>query len=254
MKSLFFQSFKEIDRRFAFVLLAEIAFYAALVITTIISLKIAAVGVSAFNQIPAEMLDITKISDISQFDTGLEQAAALLGTFKTHVTLSILFFLAMLIISFTVFKGIAWAIVSKQKMSKKYFLQFFKLMLCMLGGTALLIALLFWATLPAATGFLTMLILSIASYIIPISCAIFKQNKTIKELLKQTWHVGIERIHYFVLPTIASGVIIFALILIIASAGMLMPATATSLLLLAAIIIWQAWMKYYIYIVAKGIK
>lgn len=254
MELLFIQSFKEIDRRFVFVLLAEIAFYAALIITAVISLKIAAVGVSAFNQIPVEMLDITKISDISQFDAGLEQAAALLGTFKTHITLSILFFLAMFIIIFTVFKGIAWAIVSRQKMGRKYFLQFFKATACMIGGTAILLVIAFWATIPAATGFLTMLILSIASYIIPVSCAIFKPNKTIKELLKQAWHVGVERIHYFVLPTIASGVIIFALILIIASAGMLMPATATSLLLLAAIIIWQSWLKYYIYLVARGIK
>jgi hypothetical protein len=254
MKLKFIQSFKEIDRRFVFVLLAEIAFYAALVITAVISLKIAAAGVSAFSQIPVEMLDITQISDVSQFDTGLEQAASLLGTFKTHITLSILFFIAMFIISFTVFKGIAWAIVTKQKMGRKYFLQFFKAAACMIGGTAILLVIVFWATLPAATGFLTMLILSIASYIIPVSCAVFKLNKTIKEWLKQAWHVGIERIYHFILPTITSGIIILILILIIASAGLLMPATATSLLLLVSIIIWQAWLKYYIYLVARGIK
>ena len=254
MKLLFTQSFKEIDRKFAFVVLADLAFYIALAAIVIISLKIAAAGASAFYQIPAEMLDITQISDISQFDAGLEQAAALLEQFKTSITLSILFFIALFIIIFTLFKGIAWAIITKQKLGRKYFLQFFKLMLCMLGGTMLLLALVFWTTNPAATSFAALLLFSIASYIIPVSCAIFKPNKTIKEMLKQTWHVGIERFYHFVLPTTASGLILLALIFIIASAGLFLPATAASALMLAAMIAWQSWLKYYLYLVARGIK
>lgn len=254
MKSLFIQSFKEIDRRFAFVLLADIAFYFALAITVFISLKIAAIGVNAFAQIPAEMLDITKLSDISQFDTGLDQAVELLGKFKTHITLSIICFIALFIICFTIFKGTAWAIVTKQKMNRKYFFQFFKLMLCLLGGTILLLLLAFWATNPAATGLSTLLIFSIAGYIIPISCAVFKPNKTIKELLKQTWHASIEKFYHFILPTLISGILLLILIWITSTLLLFIQQQAALFLMLIVTIAWQSWMKYYIYLVARGIK
>ncbi|MEM4263597.1 MAG: hypothetical protein QW666_01725 [Candidatus Woesearchaeota archaeon] len=251
----FIQSFKEIDRKLACVILADIAFYAAITLGAIISLKIAAAGISAFSQIPVEMLDINKLSEMSQFDAGLDETIKLMGAFKSKISISIAVFLTIFFAAFTIFKGIAWAIVTRQKLSRKYFLQFFKLMLLMLGGTVILLALLFWATLPAATGFLMLLTISIASYIIPITCAVFKPSKTIKELLKQMWHVGIERFYYFILPIIASGAILLTLILITAAIGMLMNRpTAVSLMMLTAIIIWQSWMKYYIYTIARGIK
>lgn len=254
MKSLFIQSFKELDRKFALVILADILFYAAVIFAGVLALKIAATGVSAFYQIPADMLDITKISDISQFDTGLEQASELLGTFKSRITISLAGFWLLLVIAFAVFKGIAWSFVTKQKLSKKYFTQFFKLTLCWLAGTAAMLLFIFWIAKPGATGFLLLLIISIASYIVPISYAVFKPSRSVKDAFKQAWHAGVERIYYFMLPTIAASIMILLLLGVLAMIGLFIPQTATAVLTLLAIITWQSWLKYYIYAVARGIK
>ena len=254
MKSIFIQSFKEIDRKFALVILADILFYAAVIFAGVLALKIASTGISAFYQIPADMLDITKIGDLSEFDKGLEQTSELLSTFKSRITISFVVLLLLLIAAFALFKGIAWSFVTKQKMSRKYFMQFFKLTLCWLGGTAALLLFSFWITKPGATGFLLLLIFSIASYIIPISYALFKPSKSMKEAFKQIWHVGFERIHLFILPTIIASIIMLILLWIVAIIGMLVPQAATAVLALLAIIAWQSWLKYYIYAVARGIK
>ncbi len=254
MKSSFIQSFREIDRRFALVLLADIAFYAALTLAIILSLKIAAIGLSAFSQIPAEMLDITKISDMTQLDTGLDETIQLLNKFKSSIALSIITFLALLTVIFTIFKGAAWAVVTKQKISKKYFMQFFKLTLCLLGSTALLILLAFWATTPAATGLATWILTAIAAYIIPISYAAFKPGKTIKENLKQTWHASIERFYCFLLPMTAAGLLLVLAMWMLGILLLFIPQQAVLALMLAASILWQSWTKYYIYIIARGIK
>lgn len=254
MKSLFIQSFKELDRKFALVILADILFYAAVILAGVIALKIAATGVSAFYQIPADMLDITKITDISQFDTGLEQASEMLGIFKSRITISIALFWLLLVIAFAAFKGIAWSFVTKQKMSRKYFIQFFKLTFCWLAGTAAMLLFILWIAKIGATGFLLLLIISIASYIVPISYALFKPSRSIKDAFKQTWHVGVERMYHFILPTIAASIIILILLGVLAMIGLLIPQAATAVLTLLAIITWQSWFKYYIYAVARGIK
>ena len=254
MKLLFVESFKKIDKKFAYVILFDFIFYIALALAILLFSKLLAWSFGSFLQIPGKLLAMSKMSDLAQIDAGMAGASTLLNQFKSKLALSFISFWVLTVAVFTVFKGVVWAFVSKQKINKKFLLQFLKLNLWWIGIITLIGLIIFWLTKPAATGFSVLLLSALALYFTPVFYSIFDPRKDIKELFTKLWHVGVERFYYFILPYALSCALLFVCLGVLGLVMLSIIPDAAIFVLFAFFVVWQSWIKYYIYSVARSIK
>jgi len=254
MKLMFIESFKKIDKKFIYVVLFDFLFYVGLALSFILFSKLMMWAFGSFFQIPGKLLAMSKMSELAQVEIGLDGAGALLNQFKSKLAISAISIWLLFVVVFTFFKGAAWGFVSKKKLDKKYFTQFLKLNLWWFGILGLLFLIIFWLTKPTATGFSVLLLAALALYFTPVFYSIFDPRKDIKELFARLWHVGVERFYYFILPFLLAKAILLIYLGIIASIVMAIAPDAAVYVLFAFFVVWQAWFKYYIYLVARSIK
>lgn len=254
MKMLFIESFKKIDKKFAYVVLFDLLFYAGLALSVILFSKLLIWAFGSFLQIPGKLLALSKMTEFSQLEAGFEGAGMLLDQFRSKLVISFAVLWALVVAVFTFFKGSAWAFVSKSRLSKKYFVRFLKVNLWWFGIIGLLVLVIFWFTKPAATGFSVLLLAGLAVYFTTVFYAIFDQKKSVRELFQKLWHVGVERIYYFILPFVLAKAILVLYLGIIAFIALLVVPDIAVYVLFAFFVVWQAWFKYYVYLVARSIK
>gem|GEM_PF-4855484 len=252
-KTLFIESFKRLNKRFIWVILADFLFYAAFILAAFLFAKLLAWSLGSLFALPGKLLAITKAADFAQLEGSMQGTGLLLSQFKAKIFLSFALFWLLSVIVFTIFKGIAWGFVSGQRLNKKFFKQFFKLNLLWLGGIALISLLLFAVTKPAATGLSVLILFAIAVYLTPICYAVFTPRKEIKEILKRTWHVGVEKFYLFIIPVIIANLFLF-ICSMIASLVVYIAPSISGFVLLAVAVIWSSWFKYYLYLIARKIK
>lgn len=250
----FIDSFKKIDKKFVYVLLCDLLFFAALAIAISLFVKIFLWGLGSFFSIPGKMLALSRMADLTQADAALEGMGMLMNQFKSKIALSFIVLWASVVLSFTIFKGIAWGIIKKQKLNKAYFMQLIKLNACWFAIIALLMVLFFMLTKPSTTGFAVVLLFALSVCFTPLLYAVFDPKKTIKEIFKRLWHVGVERIYYFVLPGLAGFFILFFWMIILSVIVMKLLPGSIGYVLLAGFALWQAWFKYYIHVVVRSIR
>lgn len=250
----FIESFKNIDKRFIYVLLCDLLFFAALALSIMVFAKILLWGLGSFFQIPGKMLALSKMADLTQADAALEGVGMMMNQFKSKIALSFIVLWASFVLSFTVFKGIAWGVIKKQDINKKYFIQFIKLNACWFAIISVVLILFFLLTKPSTTGFAVVLLFAVSLYFTPLLYAVFNQKKAIKENFKRLWYVGVEKIYYFILPGIAGFFILFFLMIILSAVVMKVSAGSLGYVLLAGFALWQSWFKYYIHVVVRNIR
>ncbi len=252
MKLLFVESFKKIDKKFIYVVLFDFLFYLGIAAAVLIVSKLLIWSLGSFFMLPGKLMAMSKMSDLAQLGAS-DDLGMLLNQFKGKLALTFIVLWFLFVLVFTFFKGPAWSFVTKQRLNKKYLLQFCKLNLWLLGSIMVLCLLFFWLTKPAVTGFVLLLIFSIALYLAPILYAVFNPNTAIKDLFKKMWFVGVERFYYFLLPWIIAQVLVLVIIVVVGLLASFFP-SGGAFILFAAMILWQAWFKYYIYLVARSIK
>jgi len=254
MKMLFIESFKKIDKKFVYVVLFDLLFYAGLVLSVILFSKLLVWAFGSFLQIPGKLLALSKMTEFSQLEAGFEGAGMLLDQFRSKLVISFTVLWVLVVAVFTFFKGSAWAFVSKSRLDKKYFVKFLKINLWWFGIIGLLVLVVFWFTKPAATGFSVLLLAGLAVYLTTVFYSIFDPKKSVKELFQKLWHVGVERIYCFILPFVLAKVILVLYLGIIAFVALLVVPDIALYVLFAFFVVWQAWFKYYVYLVARSVK
>jgi len=177
-----------------------------------------------------------------------------MSQFKSKIALSFIFLWVSFVLSFVVFKGIAWGLIKEQKLEKKYFIQFLKLNACWFALISAVLILLFMLTKPSTTGFAVVLLFALSVYFTPLLYAVFNQKRKIKENLKRLWHVGVEKIYYFILPGLVGFFILFFLMIILSAVVMKVSTGSLGYVLLAGFVLWQSWFKYYIHVVVRNIR
>ena len=248
----FTEIFRMIDKKFVYVLLFDLLFYAGLAVSLVIFGKLLAWAMGSFFELPGKMLALSKLTDFSQADAVLEGTGTLLNQFKVKIALGVIVFWLLFTINFVVFKGIAWSFITGRKIDKKYFMQLFRLNLLWFAVLFILLFLLFTIAKPGAASFPILFLLLIALYLTPLLYALFDPKKTIRELLKRLWHAAVERFYYFIMPWSAACAILVALVMLF---SMVMLKFSFSIyVLLAVFVLWQAWLKYYLYAVLRGIR
>ncbi|MBD3304325.1 hypothetical protein GF343_04205 [Candidatus Woesearchaeota archaeon] len=254
MKMLFIESFKKIDKKFVYVVLFDLLFYAGLALSVVLFSKLLIWAFGSFLQIPGKLLALSKMTEFSQLEAGFEGAGMLLDQFRSKLVISFAVLWVLVVAVFTFFKGSAWAFVSKTRLDKKYFIKLLKLNLWWFGVIGLLVLVIFWFTKPAATGFSVLLLAGLSICFTAVFYSVFDPKKSVRELFQKLWYVGVERIYYFILPFLLAKVILILYLGIIAFIAMLVVPDIALYVLFAFFVVWQAWFKYYIYLVARGIK
>ena len=180
--------------------------------------------------------------------------------FFSFLIISLILFAVLMIINWSLFKGLNWAITANKKFNLKFFKKFLQLNLIWLPIWFLLIFLFAIIIKPTAAPIYMVIILIIAFYLTNILYPLFLKHtetqyvsgakkskaflgnskiKTIKEAFK----LGIKKIHHFIMPYLI--IIIFFLIISKLYKLITLNIDANPNIFFGIILIFIAWMRYY---------
>jgi hypothetical protein len=178
---------------------------------------------------------------------GLNQQAAntLLTSVKgmfSFLVISMILFAIIIIISWTLFKGLIWTITTNKKFSTEFFMKFLKLNLIWLPAWFLLMFLFALIIKPTIAPIYMLITLVIAFYFTNILYPLFLKTNKIK-VIKESFRLGIKKIHQFIMPY----TIIIVLFFIISKSYNLITLNidANQNIFFGIIIIFIAWLRYY---------
>ena len=230
---LFINSFKKINLKFFLILAFDILFY-------FIFMQIGNFFLKIIEKKAANV-------DLTQNLLGLNQQAASglltsLRGFSFFLILSAILFLVLVVINWSVFKGLIWTTTTNKKFNFKFFKKFLLLNLIWLPSWFLLIFLFAIITTPTTAPIFMIITTIIAFYFTNILYPLFlKDNKLSK--IKEAFKLGIEKIHHFIVPYAVIGVLFYIISklhsLIAADIG-LNPNVFFGILL-----IFITWLRYY---------
>lgn len=253
-KSVFAKSFGVLDKRFLYVILLDFLFFLALALSLFLFSKIFVWALGSFFALPGKLLAMTKMPGFGQVGAAADDLGFLLDQFKSRLFISFFVLWALVVLAFTFVKGPAWAFVSRKKISRRFFLQLFKINALWFAGTALLFFLIFWLVQPAAAGLLIILAALLLLYFTPFVFAVFDSRKSVKEVFAGFWHVAVERFCVFLLPVLLALALLFAGLLLLSALVFSVLPGVLFYVLFAFFVVWQAWIKYYLYLVVRRVK
>ncbi|MBI2208225.1 hypothetical protein HYU50_01915 [Candidatus Woesearchaeota archaeon] len=185
--------------------------------------------------------------DLAQNLLGLNQQAAssLLTSvrgFFFFLIFSAILFLLLMVINWSVFKGLIWTTTADKKFNFGFFKKFLLLNLIWLPSWFLLIFLFAVIINPETSPIFMIVTLAVAFYFTNILYPLFlKENKL--RIIKEAFKLGIKKIHQFIVPY-AIIIILFFMILnaynLIAIRVNLNPNVFFGILL-----VFIAWLRYY---------
>ncbi|MBI2134532.1 hypothetical protein HYU09_00945 [Candidatus Woesearchaeota archaeon] len=230
---LFINSFKKINLKFFLILAFDILFY-------FIFMQIGNFFIKIIEKKAANV-------DLTQNLLGLNQqaAAGLLGSvrgFFFFLIFSAILFLLLMVINWSIFKGLIWTITANKKFNFNFLKKFFLLNLVWLPFWFLLIFLFAVIINPATAPILMIITVITAFYFTNILYPLFLRDNKLRKI-KEAFKLGIKKIHYFIVPYAVIGVLFYiiskAYSLIAANIG-LNPNVFFGILL-----VFIAWARYY---------
>ena len=231
--TLLINSFKRINLKILLILIFDILFYFIFIQVGKFLLKVITKK--------ADNVDLTQ----NLIDLNQQAANNLLSSmreFFLFFAFSIILFLILMIISWSIFNGLIWSIVSDKKFNLKFFKKFFLLNLICLQIWFLLIILFAIIMKPQTAAIFMIIILIIAFYLTNILYPLFLKENRIRKI-KEAFKLGISKIHYFIVPY----AIIIALFLIILNAYnlIIVKIYPNPYVLYGIILLFIAWLRYY---------
>lgn len=231
--NIFINSFKRINLKIFLILGLEFLFYFTFMLAGNFLIKL--------------LEKKTANVDLTQNLMGLNQQAAntLLTSVKgmfSFLVISMILFGILIIISWSLFKGLIWTITTNKKFSTEFFMKFLKLNLIWLPAWFLLMFLFAIIIKPAAAPIYMLITLATAFYFTNILYPLFLKHNKIK-IIKESFRLGIKKIHHFIMPY----AIIIVLFFIISRLYSLITLNinANSNIFFGIILIFVAWMRYY---------
>lgn len=235
---LFLNSFKKINIDFIYVLVYDLLFY---LITGLVFF----IWFILLNNQYSRLLGIDLANMFALGITYAERSVAIMKGFFLFVILSAIILTIFIILNLSLFKGLIWSRICREKFTIKFFIKFLLL-------NAIWIIIWLIAAVIIAVGvkvniaqYLIILLAIVFVYFTIFLYMFFTKNKKLKAI-KDAFKFGITKVHYFVLPYILV-ILVFILISQLYWLYRFLPykigMIVTSLILLG----FLAWFRLYIY-------
>gem|GEM_PF-4637802 len=180
-----------------------------------------------------------------------ELTAANIGSLLLMLFAYLILITFVLLLAYSVFKGLIWLAILKQKPSAKYFQKFLLLNLCWLFIWCIPGIIVLWGLKP--NYFIYVLVLAVIVYIHLTSILhyTFTKDRHIRNALKQAFATGIGQIKQFLLPYAYIILVYFVLLQVF----WIVPRTTNFMLFasLLFIVFYLAWYRLYLAQVLKRI-
>lgn len=239
-------SFKEINLKASFIILADMLFYMAFML--MMFLWNIALG-HLFKDFPVE--SIKNITSLSEEQLG--QLAGPMHDVLVSLTVSVPLIILLTIALWSLSKGIIWNLVLKKKFSLSYFWKFslLNLIWILLWFVPSLFFLFSFKTTMAA--FFLVFASAALLYSTPILFIIFTKENIIFKSIKETFKTAFGKIHHFIVPYI---IILFSIMItpIIVLPIIYLSQKAYLTIFIIVLFICLAFTRFYLANVVKNIK
>jgi len=184
-----------------------------------------------------------------------EMAEQTLSLVKGHV-ISIMAYTILLLIfvflAWTLFKGIIWNITLKKKFTLKYYNQFTLLNLLWFALWLIPVILIIISLKRKPSIIFLLLALIFIIYLTNILYILFTKKNLIKHALKNTFKIGFNKIHFFLLPYALMLITMLIISLILLPANFLPERIFTSISTIV-LVFYLAWARFYLADVVSGL-
>ena len=234
----FLNSFKKLDKRVIYIVFCDFLFLLLLIAGLFlwnanISKKIA--------EIPVDLLQDPE----SLSPEMAEQTLSLLKAPLISVMIATIILLTFIFLIWTFFKGIIWNLVLKKKFGLKYYYKFILLNLFWFALWLIPAFLIIISLKRKPSAIFLLLVLIFLIYFTNILYILFTKRNLIKEALKNTFKLGFNKIHFFLLPYILMLVTMLIISLILWPTHFLPERIYTSISTLA-LVFYLAWLRFYL--------
>ena len=243
---IFLNSFKKIDLKIFPIVFFDLVFYSLIPL----------IAINSLNVIQKKAMSIDLGQNLLQM--GAENAQVLAASLKGFLFLLIgmmVLMLLVIIIDWSIFKGLSWGFTLKKKFSFNYFLRFFLLNLVWLGMLAVLMFLtalafkgepLMLLGISFEAGMASIYLLALMGiwlYFTNLIYVLFLKNE--KKAVRKALKLGFKKIHYFILPYAVLVVILLAIFAIMSLITYLPFGIGLTIMTLM-ILFYLAWARFYI--------
>ena len=238
----FINSFKNINFNIVFMVFYDLLFYSASALVLFAGFKFMQKRAEAVN-LPANILALNA-----------QQAAGLLGSLRGFFYLlifTVIFLILLLIINWSLFKGLNWSIASKRKFNLAFFKKFLLLNLAWLGSIIILVFLVAVSFNQSAVPIFLLAIFIISAYFTNILYALFMRENRFKAV-KRAFALGFSKIHYFIFPYAVMVLILYVLFKL--SSLITLPQRAYLAALILIFTVFIAWSRLYIVEVVNSVN
>lgn len=234
----FADSFRRIDHKIFFILLFDLAFFAALVflLAYFQNALITSVGSFDFKSLSA--------GSMATRDSAQGLLSSLQGLLVFIVAVVSLMIISTIAVT-TIFQGIAWSIARKTNLSMKFFLKFF-LLNCMIIGiyslVIIILALIF--TTDALAVWFVPVFLVFLHFAVVLYAYFIKEPS--KKTVESAFRASFTSLHKLIMPYIMLAVIFFGLFIAM-KAAILIPQQGIGASIIAVLfVIYIAWARFFI--------
>jgi len=235
-------SFKKINSNIAFMAFYDLLFYSITYFLALGSFRFLEKMAASVN-LPANFLALDAM-----------QATEVLSSLKNFFYLLIFIaitLILLLILNWSLFKGLSWSLAAGKKFNFAFFKKFALLNLVWLGSIILLIFLVALGFKQSTLPVFLLAIFLVSVYFTNILYALFAQESSFKAI-KKAFILGFAKIHYFIFPYAAAGLILYGLSKLLSLFAMPQKIYIEALIL--AFTIYTAWFRLYIVETVNSIK
>jgi len=234
----FLNSFKKLDKQIIYIVLCDFLFLLLLMAGLFLwNAKIS----KNIAEIPADLLQNPE-------NLSPEMAEQTLSTIKGHI-ISIMAYTILLLVfvflAWTLFKGIIWNIILKKKFTLKYYKKFTLLNLLWFALWLIPVILIIISLKRKPSAIFLLLALIFLIYFTNILYILFTKKNLIKHALKNTFNLGLNKIHFFLLPYALMLITMLIISLIIWPANFLPERVFTSISTIV-LVFYLAWARFYL--------
>ncbi len=232
---LFINSFKKINIKIFFIMFFDLVFYA---MATLIS-------ITTFNLIKKKALAVDMPQNILQLGAeNIEKTMLDLRAFLFLLIGMIILMFLIIIIDWSIFKGLSWGITLKRKFNFKFFLKFFLLNLVWWGVFIFLLIAVSNVFRQSVIPIYIIVLTLIWIYFTNIIYTLFVKEEKFKSV-KKAFKIGFTKIHYFILPYTVL-ILILSIIISIMNLITFLPYGAGLPIMALILLFYIAWARFYI--------
>ncbi len=151
------------------------------------------------------------------------------------------------------YKAFIWAHLTKQKLTWKYFRQFFVVNILWQALWLLVATLTFLGFTVTAATYLLLVELFFYMYYTPFLRSLFTEKHTIKQIYKETFVHGTKKLPHFVVPVSLMIITVTFVLWIVALLLQFIQPLGIMLLLVVLIFLTMSWTRFYFSIVTKSL-